>query len=550
MNAQATDPIRILPAQVAARIAAGEVITRPLAVVRELLDNAIDAGASDIEVHIEHGGYRLIAVHDDGHGISRTDAALVGERHATSKLTGDEPAGVTTLGFRGEALASIIAVADFDIRTRHAGEPVGTLISARAGCKDVLRPISRNVGTSVEVRDLFAAYPVRRAAADPARELGAIQRWVARAAVVHTQVAFRLRVDRGVTLQTSGTDEQAALAEVFGAEVAQRFLRIGPREHSGTAFVGWVGGPSLHRSRRDSIVVAVNGRLCDIPEISRAIDSAAAENFPRRRYPYVILHIDAPAAWVDVNVHPAKAEVALLDSATLAQHIRQELRRELGRGLHEPTPAVRLALADQDLPRYRLSEVPTEYQSTPDWGALIVLRGNLPELRILGQLDETLIVCASELGTLLIDQHRAHERVIYEALLARSTVAVQPAVHVTLTQRQDVLLQTRFDDLTESGWSLRDTGPGVWQVEAVPAGFDPEDLSAVLDRAIIDGSESILAAAACHAAIRKRRPLSPGVAHALLGALTNTAQPATCPHGQPIVLRLDRQFLERQFEWR
>jgi DNA mismatch repair protein MutL len=209
-----------------------------------------------------------------------------------------------------------------------------------------------------------------------------------------------------------------------------------------------------------------------------------------------------------------------------------------------------LALDAVDLPGLRAAERGVPYGDGDGWGVVEIEAGALPRLRVVGQIDDTLIVCESELGTLLLDQHRAHERVLYERLQQRGAHIWEPVARVELSADLDLLAHDRRDDLTGAGWAIRPLGACTWEVGATPATLEPADLSGVLHQMLAEHSDDLLAAAACHAAIRKRRPLSPAAAAELLEALTQTAHPTTCPHGQPIVLRLDRRFLERQFAWR
>jgi DNA mismatch repair protein MutL len=543
-------PIRVLPEALVARIAAGEVITRPRAAVKELVDNAIDAGATRIEVEIAAGGYDLIAVHDDGTGMRADDAPVVFTRHATSKLSSlDALATVQTLGFRGEALASLAAVADVEIRTRHTAETVGTSIVCAYGGTPTLAPLARQPGTSVTARDIFARYPVRRTGVDRAAEGRAIRRLVAHLALTNPLVAITLRTDGRLVVQTDGSGLRAAFAALNGAEALPFMLDFGPLEADGICILGIVSGPTVHRGNRDGFVLAVNGRLCGAPELQRAVERAYSDVLPRQRYPQVVLAVSAPPERVDVNVHPAKERVVIHEARGVAAALERDLRHLLGRTTHLIAEKRSLALQVADLRGLRVAESGGAY-AVGDWGQRIVEAGSLPRLRVVGHLEHTLIVCESDLGTLLIDQHRAHERVIFERLLVQESVPLEEPRVLSLPTATSAALEARHDDLHGAGWRWQELGAGQLLVSACPVGLEPDDLRPILERFAAETAHSILAATACHAAIRKRRPLTPEAATGLLTALTATATPTTCPHGQPIVLNLDRGFLERQFGWR
>jgi DNA mismatch repair protein MutL len=546
----ATRSIQVLPDPVVARIAAGEVITRPRAAVKELVENAIDAGSTRIDIAIRAGGYDLIAVHDDGCGIRSTDAPLVFTRHATSKLTQlDGLETIATLGFRGEALASMAAVGDATIRTRRASEPVGTAITSTCDGAGVVRAVARQPGTSVELRDLFLRFPVRRGSGDPAAEGKAIRRLVGHFALAQPEIGFTLRSEERLALETPGSELRSAFGALNGYEALAHMLDLGPLRLADARIHGIVSAPSTHRGNRDGIVIAVNGRLCVVQELQRAVERAYAEVLPRHRYPHVALLVDVPANLVDVNVHPSKERVVLRQGRELAALLEAELRARLGRTAHLVGEKRSLALQVGDLPGLRAGEQGIAYAAS-GWGGRMVEAGSLPRLRIAGHVDDTLIVCECELGTLLVDQHRAHERVIYERLLAGEIVELEEPLPLTLTPGVMHLLDGHAEDLQRSGWSWSELGGLQIAVRACPAGISADDLIAIVERFARESEPSILAAAACHAAIRKRRPISPDGAAELLQALTMTSTPTTCPHGQPIVVNLDRTFLERQFGWR
>jgi DNA mismatch repair protein MutL len=538
-------PIQILPAPVIARIAAGEVITRPRAAIRELVDNALDAGATRIEIEIAGGGYDLIAVHDDGHGIPTADAPLVLTRHATSKLDNSGVLdGITTLGFRGEALASLAAVAQTEIRSRHRDDSTGARIT-----NDAVEWIARQPGTSVEAHGLFATSPVRRRAAEPTTEARAIRRFIASAAVAWPLVAFTLRSEGRVTIQTTGTTLEDAMLAIYGDDATLGLLDAGPITGTWFDLHGLVSGPGASRGNRDGIVLTVNGRLCIVPELQRAVERAYADILPRQRFPYATLAVMTDPGRVDVNVHPAKERVVILGAKEIADRLEHELHTILGRTAHRVAEKRSLVLHVGKITGLQTAETGPAY-SAESWTGHVIDAGSLPRLRLVGHVEETLIVCESDAGTLLIDQHRAHERVIYERLISGGPQPLAVPATITLTIEQLDLLDRQRDGLHAAGWRLTDLGHTRYQIDATPPDLSPDDLPHVLARFAAEDTHSILAASACHAAIRKRRPLTPAAAIELLQGLTSTSTPTTCPHGQPIVIALDRSFLEKQFGWR
>jgi DNA mismatch repair protein MutL len=473
-------------------------------------------------------------------------------RHATSKLADAEDLlGVGTLGFRGEALASLATVAETQLRTRQRNAAAGTRVVAAFGARQTPQPIGRQPGTSVEVRDLFRRLPVRRAAAEPSAEAAAIRRLVGHLALSRPEIAFELRVDGRLALRCGGLG--ANLRDVFeathGYAAAAQMLDFGPLHDELGRVSGLVSGPGAHRGRRDELVIIVNGRLCAALEIQAAIERAYAQTLPKRRYPLVVLRLDVPPGRVDANVHPPTERVALRDGALLAETLERELRALLGRTTYRVSERRRLAMQAADLPGLRAAEHAASYVGSESWRQREIAAGALPRLRVVGQIEDTLIVCESELGTLLVDQHRAHERVIYDRLISGESTPIDPPESVALETLELARLHDQLHELSAAGWRIDTRLAGV-SVTAVPADLLPADLPAILARAQLEDAGTLLAEAACHAAIRKRRPLQPAAAVELLTALTNCANPVSCPHGQPIVVRLDRAFLERQFEWR
>jgi DNA mismatch repair protein MutL len=326
-------------------------------------------------------------------------------------------------------------------------------------------------------------------------------------------------------------------------------LDAGPVTGSWFDVRGLVSGPGASRGNRDGIVLTVNGRLCTVPELQRSVERAYADILPRQRFPYATLAVTTDPGRVDVNVHPAKERVVILGAKEIADRLERELRTILGRTAHRVAEKRSLALQLGKLPGLQTAETGPAYDAT-SWTGHVIESGSLPRLRLVGHVEETLIVCESDAGTLLIDQHRAHERVIYERLIAGAPQPLDTPATITLTIEQFDLLDRQRDGLHAAGWRLTDLGHASYQIDATPPDLSADDLPHVLARFAAEDTHSILAASACHAAIRKRRPITPTAAVELLTALTSTSTPTTCPHGQPIVINLDHAFLEKQFGWR
>jgi DNA mismatch repair protein MutL len=582
-------PIRVLPPEVASRIAAGEVIERPASVLKELVENALDAGATAIEIEIEGGGIERLRVRDDGHGIPPEQIADAFERHATSKLrTEHDLFTVTTLGFRGEALAAVIAAADVDLITRPAEQPAAAVVRYRGGLPAGQGSTSAAPGTSVEVRDLFAALPARRRFLRGERaEARAITRAVTALALAHPEVAFRLSSNGRRTLTTPGGTLSDAIAALHGTELAATLLRVdGSREgdESSVAVGGLVAGPSQHRASR-SVHLVANGRVVQPGPLAFAVEQAYEGLLPRGRRPRAFLRVTVPPSDVDVNVHPAKAEVRFRHERLVFAAVRQAVIEALAGssapagpvlavpgGLGEPSPAGRsdgARTAYRELPAQPLTGreviasaqpadaavVPAEHEQQ----ASLTLHERLPALRPLGQFDRAYLAAEAPDGLYLVDQHAAHERVRYEQVLAERErgAGSQPlldAVVATLEPTLHALAIELTEELTALGWELGETDGAAVIVRAVPsllAGGDPvAALTEYLDRLQAeDGALPDRAAAtlACRSAVRAGDRLDDQQQRALLVALEATAQPMTCPHGRPTVLHLSGESIERSF---
>ncbi len=590
--------IRVLPPEVAARIAAGEVVERPVSVVRELLDNAIDAGASRIRLAFDEGGIARIEVSDDGCGIPPADVELAFERHATSKIASvDDLHRVHTLGFRGEALPSIAAAADVEVLTRARGEPVGVFLALTEGrpVRRVARPAPE--GTTVTVRDLFARVPARRKfLGSAAAEARAITTLAAHYALAYPSIAFLVLNNGRRVLGTPGDDDMRhAFAAVYGADLARQVLDVNAVEGP-VGVSGLIGPPGLHRGNRGGISIFVNGRWVQSRPLLFAVTEAYQSQLPVGRFPVAALHLRLPDDEVDVNVHPAKAEVRFRDERLVSRAVRLAVRSALEAAApvawsqftpavpaREPAPAgplpspplapwlpgaaaapaERLAALRGPVPTQGVLALTRPARSAPAGPVPAPHRDVLPLLRVVGQLNATYIVAEGPDGMYLVDQHAAHERVIFDRILARRTAAgappVQPLLEPFLVEVGAALAavaEAAEADLGALGLILEPFGDGALLLRQVPAGFRADDPAEAV-RAVLEAVERddrlppgfgrAAATIACHSSVRAGMALSMEEMRRLVDDLAATATPRTCPHGRPTLVHLGTEAIERQF---
>jgi len=548
-----TAPIQILPPEVIERIAAGEIIERPASVVRELLDNALDAGARNVRIDIRGGGMASIRVADDGAGIPADGVEMALRRHATSKIreTADLD-DVETLGFRGEALPSIAAVADLTLATATGDSAVGVQLDVAAGSLH-RHWVARPRGTTVTVRHLFAALPARLAFVGSSRhESTAIGHLVRRYALAHPDVRFQLTFDGHQSLLTSGRGLATALSEVHGEAVGRALIPLHAERRGEAEWSGYITGRHLTRSTRRHLTVIVNGRCV----AGRSLLAAAEEGYrpllPRGRHPMGVLSLMVPRQAVDVNVHPSKQEVRLRDEDVIAGALRDAVRETLGHQITQLESAEDFTLGPLQVRLPRLRE------SGPSWD--VTPGERLRAARVVGQLTDTLIMLEDASGLYLVDQHRAHERAIYELLRRRHTegragqMLLEP-IHIELTPVQSERLQGRLPELAALGFTCEWFGGRSVLVRGVPVIPDLDRLPDLVEDFIEtaggedDWQHRLLTNVACRAATKRGRPLTIPQMRELIGLLADTDAPAACPHGSPIILQVSKGFLERQFDW-
>jgi len=602
-------PVRQLSEGVVNRIAAGEVVERPASVVKELVENALDAGARRIEIVTDGGGRRLIRVSDDGSGMTANDLALAVERHATSKLPEDDLLDIRTLGFRGEALPSIGAVARLAITTRHGAAPHASLITVEGGVKSPVRPAALAEGTRVEVRDLFYATPARLKFLKSDRsEAEAIRDVVRRLAMSAPDVAFTLAGEERTPVTWAAAlpgppGRLKRLADVLGPEFQANAVEVkGGRE--GFSVTGFAALPTLTRANSLGQYLFVNGRPVRDKLLIGVVRAAYADYLPRDRHPVAALFVTLDPREVDVNVHPAKAEVRFRDGALvrslIIRALQEALAREGGRAATTGGSATIAAFRPAAVPRrpwdWRRSPArPADPRGFPlparaaaggslaepaqaafDAGAPAAdARADLaeapPELaeHPLGaaraQLHENYIVAQTRDGLVIVDQHAAHERIVYERLkaeLARSGVARQilliPEI-VELDEADVERILARGAELARYGLAIEPFGPGAVAVTETPALLGEIDAGALLRDlcehlaewdATLPLERSLMhvaATMACHSSVRAGRRLKPEEMNALLREMETTPNSGQCNHGRPTYVELKLADIERLF---
>jgi DNA mismatch repair protein MutL len=651
--------IRVLSDQVANQIAAGEVVERPASVVKELLENALDAGATRIRVEVEAGGRKLIRIVDNGHGMGRDDALLAFERHATSKLrTSDDLLSIATLGFRGEALPSIASVARVNLETRAAEDEVGTVIEIAGGNMLRVEDAGLPVGTTIAVRDLFFNTPARRKFLRAEQtELGHVAALVTHYALAHPGKHFELHsATQALVVAPAVANAGERLYQIFGRETFESMIPVAAEldfaraglpepppwkrgedyEAAVAGFIrlsGFVSKPELQKLNRNSIYVFVNGRLIRDRLVLHAFNEAYRNIIPPTSYPVVLLFLEMPPQEVDVNVHPAKTEVRFRQGSFVHDFVRDSVRTALMQArpaasflqaLHggatasaslmvdvSPLPGVDEAvfspregsLVEQsegaiepgDVASFELSgrvvpasagrlgfegagmAVGYEDRGSPliaqeardEWGTQDGGPGTLnglASLKALGQLRDSFILAVNEEGLWIVDQHVAHERVLFEKILReRKVEAVQRQrllmpVLIDLLPAQIVTFAEIAEELERNGFEAEPFGPKTLAVKAVPVGLEGKELERVLEELLGAGEKTaqveneelrrtrIAASIACHAAIKVNMPLEPKKIEWLLAELGKTEHPTSCPHGRPIALRYSLKEIQRAFQ--
>ena len=600
--------IRVLADHVANQIAAGEVVERPSSVAKELVENSIDAGATRITIEIEAGGRRLLKVSDDGEGMVRDDAILAFERHATSKIrAADDLIAIGTLGFRGEALASIASVAKVELTTSTEDAAAATRVAIDGGKMRDVKDAAHPRGTTIAVRELFFNVPARRKfLRAEATETFHLTNMVTHYALAHPEIAFTfVNNGRDALRAVAAKDLRERAYQIFGAQFVENLLAVEGGDRNVAWVTGFVSAPRDRRTSRDHQFLFVNHRYVRDQMIGRALGEGYRSILPYGFYPAALLFIETPLEEVDVNVHPAKTEVRFRRAAAVADAVREAVREALARNEYVPqitqTPQIQTQSAAVSFtpPQPRIEFVPPPPPAIPipsgdeiarDIDEMIrvssvksvavlppldsaekLASAVTPEalstnIRPLGQLSESFIIATDDEGLLLIDQHVAHERVLfdkYRALEAeRRTESQQLLVPETfdLTPAQ----ATAFDQLAPEfevyGFDLMRLSGRTVAIKAVPADLPPGQarnmLSELLDTVDAEKKTSardtlrdeIAASLACRAAIKVNMSLTPEKMRWLIDRLLTTSSPTTCPHGRPIILRLKMNDILKGFQ--
>ena len=574
-------PIRILPEHIASQIAAGEVIERPASVVKELVENALDAGADTITIEVLGAGKRLISVTDNGDGIPQAELGLAVSRHATSKLTRAEDLfRIATLGFRGEALASIGSVSRLTVESRTADAEAGAKLRVDGGGLGSVGAIGMPPGTRIMVQDLFYNVPARlKFLKTDTTERRNIEALATRYALAYPHVRWKLVIDGKPSLQTSGSgDPREVLASLYGVAVAKQMLAVEFSEE-GYHIHGFISPISLTRANRREITVFVNGRWVKDTAVTAAIIRAYHTLLMVGRFPIVVLFLELPAEVVDVNVHPAKAEVRFREGDLVFSRVQRAVKRALL--AYSPMPEIeprgwwgtaRPAEEKEIDPAWRMTaeiQPVDEPETVPSQPRIHIHTGEeetggLPLLRLVGQVAATYLVAEGPDGLYLIDQHAAHERVLFESLMAQqgedqvASQALLTPVNVSLPPEKARTLAESLPVLAGLGFEVESFGPNTFTVRAIPAlltGGDPEAaLNALVEdfeedeTPLASAKEAMITARICkRMAVKGGQSLSGEEQSALLRGLERCQSPRTCPHGRPTMIHLSADLLERQF---
>ncbi len=577
------------------KIAAGEVVERPASVIKELVENAIDAKADRIEVEIMAGGTSFMRVSDNGIGMSREDAEKAILRHATSKIVQvDDLQAIATLGFRGEALPSIASVSRFNLQTRQAGAELGTEIKITGGKTTEIGVAGCNLGTTIRVEDLFFNTPARKKFLKTNNtESGRINEFIIKLAISHPEIAFKLINNNKSSLATPGRgDLKETLQSLYGASVGQSLLPL-EFEDEDIKLWGFVSKPSAIRSSRSWQTFIVNGRIIASRAIAKAIDNAYHALIPKSGYPLIALNIEVPQHTIDVNVHPQKTEMkfedesrifkavykAVLDAvrpkgqvgqlgqlAAQADHVQQHVEKglqELNFGqsvmnfpLREEKPAMTwqegtIALA-QDKSVKSVQSVVDEEEKLPTAGMIPI-----------GQVDDTYIIAQDGDSLYIVDQHAAHERVLFDRFSAQAEhiPSQQLLVHLILdfSTHESQIIEENLELLAGLGFGLEPSGPNQFRLMEVPADVPSSQAEEFIREVLAFMEElhrptaaelrqAVLATTACKAAIKAGFKLNYRQMEILLQELNDTAMPYTCPHGRPTIIKFSSDELAKMFK--
>ena len=570
-------PIIILPKEVASKIAAGEVVERPVSVVKELLENSIDAGATEISIKVEQAGKKLIETIDNGEGITYKESDIALKRYATSKISSSEDLEkIQTLGFRGEALASIAAVSRFMIESRSENEETGFSSVIEGGDEIGKKSIGRSVGTLIRVEDLFFNVPARlKFLKKDITERRLISLIVSRYALFYSGIRFSLIQEGKKVLATNGNNNRREiLSQIYDLETAKSLLKVNYSDEY-LQLEGYTSPLNITRSTRKEIFFFINGRLVNDPVLSSAIIRGYHGLLMVGRFPITNLFIDISPTEVDVNVHPTKAEIRLKNSNQVFTAIQRIIRKTIAAyapyAVVSPriwkTPELAKNVGHLGFNINGSLDTTQEVQSSEQLKSVhldLQKEYDLPLLRSIGQLGLTYIAAEGPDGLYLIDQHAAHERILFEKITNQgvdeniSQFLLEP-VAVTLPATQFERLEKQLDLLAEIGFQLEPFGPGAYKITAVPlvlSSMDPKEalMSAISDdqkypKELVDteNREKMITRICKRLAIKGGQVLSTQEQKQLIRDLEICKNPRTCPHGRPTMIHISVDVLERQF---
>jgi DNA mismatch repair protein MutL len=554
--------IRKLPDSLVNKIAAGEVVERPASAVKELVENALDAGARVIAVDLRDGGAALIRVVDDGHGMLAEELPLALERHATSKLARDEDLeAIATLGFRGEALAAICAVSRFTVTSRARAAADGLRLGGEGGVVSQRLAVPGEVGTSIEVHDLFFNTPARLKFLKAATtELSASLRIVTQLALAHPSVQLRVTNNGRASLTApAAADLRQRIGALWTWQTAERLLRVDRTEH-GVSVAGWASPPDVTRGGRDDIVVIVNGRPVRDPALLQSVLVAYRPLLPRDRFPLVVLTVTMAPADVDANVHPTKAWVRFRQPRVVQEMVVAALHEALRR------PGVVPTFGGQ-APSWPAAETSPSGAAPTEQHALfqepVASYGAARFGRVLGQVQETFIVATTDEEVFFLDQHVVHERVLFEQVRAQLDAGPLPSQALLFPETLELgpaaraLLERWREPLERLGFAFEDFGGDSVVLRAVPTLLKGDEPKRLIEGAVEELADPkisaptldrALAFVACRAAIKANTSLAPEEMQRLVADLETTDTPYFCPHGRPIVSRVSMQDIRRELK--
>jgi len=551
--------IKVLEPDIVAKIAAGEVIERPVSVVKELVENSLDAGATQITIDVQAGGVEQIKVSDNGTGIPVSELEIAFHRYATSKINDlSDLEKITSLGFRGEALPSIAAVTEVEIITRTSSEVVSSYLRLRKGEIIERESRARPQGTTVTVHHLFRFLPARlKFLKSVNTENSHIAHLVSQYALAFPEVKFNLILDKRLSLRTTGDGElREVIGEIYGLEIAQNMLKV-EQVDGLTKINGLTSPPSLYRSSRNYLSFFVNRRWVRSPLLTRATEEAYHGLLMDGQHPISVINIFVPSRELDVNIHPAKAQIKFCQDQEIFNRIHKAIKEALARSPIASSKSVPFSLSSEQWQSPRLI-----MDNEPAFVIAQLPTIELPVLRILGQLSNTYIVAEGPDGLYLIDQHAAHERILYDRILAQwaqKEVEVQGLLHpitMELSPREEETLRASKEFLFKFGFTIEPFGNRSYVIRAIPALMAKsniiEIITALLDKLSSKDSpnpweEKIAQSLACHGTIRAGQQLSNKEMLELIKQLEQTKQPRTCPHGRPTMIHLSSHQLEKQF---